>query len=251
MFTISWVNRPLTLDTQYTSTPPSLAPTSCPSLHPSPPPHTLVLELVQVHEFAGFGVESHGHLPLRLPPLLLLLLTGSPRHLLLQLVQLTAPWAWTCAETDEIIGQSGEAGYSRVSKFKCVHGYVPALVPPPQLGEGSSCRMAPLLFDLGTERHEGPDISTRFCCPTSLWRQRERRQRERECGEKMLRVRIIQLQTNMSTHWFVVLLLENSPFLMSCSYFMPVKWNWAEKQEWQRSHGRDGQWTTQTERKRQ
>ena len=133
-----------------------------------------MLELVQVHEFAGFGVESHGRLPLRLPPLLLLLLTGSPRHLLLQLVQLTAPWAWPCAETDKIIGQSREASYSRVSKFRCVHGHVPALVPPPQLGEGSSCRMAPLLFDLGTERHEGPDISTRFCCPTSLWRQRER-----------------------------------------------------------------------------
>lgn len=39
------------------------------------------------------------------------------------------------------------------------------LAPPP----GSSCRMAPLLFDLGTERHEGPDIGTRFCWPTSLW----------------------------------------------------------------------------------
>ncbi|KAF3853784.1 hypothetical protein F7725_014472 [Dissostichus mawsoni] len=38
--------------------------------------------------------------------------------------------------------------------------HTPVLVPPPQLGEGSSCRMAPLLFDFGTERQEGPDIST-------------------------------------------------------------------------------------------
>jgi len=45
---------------------------------------------------------------------------------------------------------------------------------PPQLGEGSSCRMALLLFDLGTERHDGPDISTRFCCPTSLWKDTDR-----------------------------------------------------------------------------
>lgn len=63
------------------------------SLH-SPLPsflHTLVLELVQVHEFAGFGIESHGCLPLCLSPLLLLLLAGSPRHLLLELVELTAP----------------------------------------------------------------------------------------------------------------------------------------------------------------
>lgn len=46
--------------------------------------------------------------------------------------------------------------------------HTPALVPPLQVGGGSSCRMALLLLDLGTERHEGPDISTRFCCPTSL-----------------------------------------------------------------------------------
>ena len=28
--------------------------------------------------------------------------------------------------------------------------------------------MAPLLLDLGTKRQEGPDISARFCCATSL-----------------------------------------------------------------------------------
>lgn len=53
---------------------------------------TLVLQLVQVHELAGFGVEAHGCLSLRLPPLLLLLLPGSPRHFLLQLIQLAALW---------------------------------------------------------------------------------------------------------------------------------------------------------------
>lgn len=51
---------------------------------------TLVLQLVQVHELAGSGVEAQGRLPLRLPPLLLLLLPGPPGHLLLQLVQLAA-----------------------------------------------------------------------------------------------------------------------------------------------------------------
>lgn len=48
--------------------------------------HTLVLELVQVHELAGFGIKSHGCLPLRLPSLLLLLQAGSPHYLLLKLV---------------------------------------------------------------------------------------------------------------------------------------------------------------------
>lgn len=49
-----------------------------------------MLQLVQVHELAGSGVEAQGRLPLRLPPLLLLLLPGPPGHLLLQLVQLAA-----------------------------------------------------------------------------------------------------------------------------------------------------------------
>lgn len=92
MFSSSWANQLLWLSFNIFPHifPPSLAPTSCLSLHPTFL-HTLVLELVQVHEFAGFGVESHGCLPRRLLSLLLLLLPGSPRHLLLQLVQLTAP----------------------------------------------------------------------------------------------------------------------------------------------------------------
>lgn len=75
-----------------------------------------------------------------------------------------------------------------------MHKYTPALVPPPQLGEGSSCRMAPLLFDLGTERHEGPDISTRFCCPTSLWRDRKSKQRERKPEKETKRGTMLRLQ---------------------------------------------------------
>lgn len=71
---------------------------------------TLVLQLVQVHELAGSGVEAQGRLPLRLPPLLLLLLPGPPGHLLLQLVQLAA----LCYKREEkpseaLVGGSGGA----------------------------------------------------------------------------------------------------------------------------------------------
>lgn len=67
---------------------------------------TLVLQLVQVHEFAGFGVEAHGCLSLRLPALLLLLLAGSPRHFLLQLVQLAA----LCFKDEEKRSSDGSGG---------------------------------------------------------------------------------------------------------------------------------------------
>lgn len=119
---------------------------------------TLVLQLVQVHELAGFGVEAQGCLPLRLPPLLLLLLAGSPGHLLLQLVQLAALCYKEEEKRSEALPQQGA--------LRWCSDHRPTLAPQP--GHGSSCRMAPLLFDLGTERQEGPDISARFCCPTSL-----------------------------------------------------------------------------------
>lgn len=69
----------------YNIKPLSLPFSDCPTLFGLQPfpLHTLVLELVQVHVFAGFGVKPHGYFPLRLPPLQLFLLAGSPRHLLL------------------------------------------------------------------------------------------------------------------------------------------------------------------------
>lgn len=120
---------------------------------------TLVLQLVQVHELAGSGVEAQGRLPLRLPPPLLLLLPGPPGHLLLQLVQLAA----LCFKREEKPSEAPVGGWG--GRRCSDHRPAPAA---PQPGHGSSCRMAPLLLDLGTDRQEGPDISARFCGPTSL-----------------------------------------------------------------------------------
>lgn len=86
-----------------------------------------MLQLVQVHELAGFGVEAHGCLSLRLPALLLLLLAGSPRHLLLQLVQLAA----LCFRGDKCASGSSGASWAALGPGTCAA----AAAPPARRGQ--------------------------------------------------------------------------------------------------------------------
>lgn len=104
----------------------------------------------------------------------------------------------TCTQMSSFI--TSHASNSGYSEGKYVQKMAPALVPPPQLGEGSSCRMAPLLFDFGTERHEGPDISTRFCCPTSLWRDGKQKERTKNKTKDVQRADRLQLPNLPPVH---------------------------------------------------